>query len=164
MFDSNAILLYLAEKTRKFLPPDDPSNRGQLLSWLMFIASGVGPYSGQAAHFKAFAPEQLPYAINRYRSEASRHYGILDERLKDRQYLLGDDYTIVDMAAWAWGIMVPVLLDAAAWELLPNFKRLIDAVSARPAAVRVMAMQAQHKFKHELDSEARSALFPTSQH
>ena len=75
VFDSNAILLYLAEKTGKFLPPSTPDNRAQLLSWLMFVASGVGPYSGQAVHFKHFAPEELEYANNRYQFEAHRHYG-----------------------------------------------------------------------------------------
>ena len=78
VFDSNAILLYLAEKTGKFLPPNTPANRGQLLSWLMFAATGVGPFSGQAVHFKHNAPEKVPYAHNRYQFEALRHYGVLD--------------------------------------------------------------------------------------
>ena len=81
VFDSNAILLYLAEKTGKFLPPNTPAARGELLSWLMFVATGIGPYSGQAVHFKHHAPEQIAYAHNRYQFEAERHYGILDERL-----------------------------------------------------------------------------------
>src|SRR5271156_4603210 len=80
VFDSNAILLYLAEKTGKFLPPNTPANRAQTLSWLMFVASGLGPYSGQAVHFKRAAPEQLPYAQNRYLREAERHYRVLDEQ------------------------------------------------------------------------------------
>src|ERR1700680_455708 len=82
VFDSNAILLYLAEKTGKFLPENTPAARGQLLSWLMFVATGIGPYSGQAVHFKHHAPEQLPYAVNRYLHEAQRHWGILDAQLK----------------------------------------------------------------------------------
>src|SRR6266487_3360074 len=81
VFDSNAILLYLAQKTGKFLPPDSPAARGQLYSWLMFVGTGVGPYSGQAVHFKHHAPEKLPYAINRYDFEAKRHYRILDAHL-----------------------------------------------------------------------------------
>ena len=81
VFDSNAILLYLAEKTGKFLPPNTPANRAQLLSWLMFVATGVGPYSGQAVHFKHFAPKELEYAHNRYQFEAQRHYKILDDHL-----------------------------------------------------------------------------------
>src|ERR1700687_3140888 len=86
VFDSNAILLYLAEKTGKFLPENTPKARGELLSWLMFVASGVGPYSGQAVHFRNYAPEKLPYAVNRYVFEAKRHFGILDERLAKRRY------------------------------------------------------------------------------
>src|SRR5271165_4882247 len=92
VFASNAILLYLAEKTGKFLPENTPKARGELLSWLMFVASGVGPYSGQAVHFRNYAPEKLPYAINRYAFEAKRHFGILDERLAKRHYMLGDIY------------------------------------------------------------------------
>src|ERR671935_172737 len=79
--DGNAILLYLAEKTGKFLPENTPKARGELLSWLMFVASGVGPYAGQAVHFRAYAPEKLAYAINRYVFEAQRHFGILNDRL-----------------------------------------------------------------------------------
>src|ERR1700732_3383693 len=97
VFDSNAILLYLAEKTGKFMPPKGDKARGELLSWLMFVASGVGPYSGQAVHFRNAAPEKLPYAINRYMYEAQRHFGILDARLAKQRYMIGDTYTIVDM-------------------------------------------------------------------
>ena len=81
VFDSNAILLYLGEKTGKFMPPATPKNRAQVLSWMMFIASGVGPYSGQAVHFRHHAPEKLPYAQNRYVFEAQRHYSILNDHL-----------------------------------------------------------------------------------
>src|SRR6476620_8103887 len=81
VFDSNAILLYLAEKTGKFLSADTPAARGQLLSWLMFVATGIGPYSGQAVHFKHFAPEKVDYAHNRYQFEAQRHFGILNDHL-----------------------------------------------------------------------------------
>src|SRR5215470_1116662 len=89
VFDSNAILLYLAEKTGKFLP----ANRAQLLSWLMFIATGLGPYSGQAVHFKHFAPKELDYAHNRYQFEAQRHYKILNDHLGRNRYMVGDTYT-----------------------------------------------------------------------
>ena len=97
VFDSNAILLYLAEKTGKFLPANTPANRGELLSWLMFAATGVGPYSGQAVHFKHFAPEKIDYAHNRYQFEAQRHFGMLNDHLANRRYMVGDTYTIVDM-------------------------------------------------------------------
>ena len=91
VFDSNAILLYLAEKTGKFLPPSTPAARGPMLSWLMFIASGIGPFSGQAVHFRHNAPEPVPYAANRYLYEANRHWGIVDTRLAKHRYMLGDD-------------------------------------------------------------------------
>src|ERR1051325_9598753 len=87
VFDSNAILLYLAEKTGKFLPPNTPKARGELLSWLMFVASGVGPFSGQSVHFRVYAPEKLPYAINRYAFGAQRHFAILDRHLAGRRYM-----------------------------------------------------------------------------
>ena len=114
VFDSNAILLYLAEKTGKFLPPNTPANRGQLLSWLMFVATGVGPYSGQSVHFQHMAPEKLPYAINRYRFEAMRHYRILNDHLATRKYMVADTYTIVDMDVWGWARMMPFVLDRGA--------------------------------------------------
>src|SRR3982751_6632889 len=109
VFDSNAILLYLAEKTGKFLPPNTPANRAQTLSWLMFVATGIGPYSGQAVHFKHHAPEKLPYAVNRYLHEAERHWGIIDAQLAKHRYMLGDAYTIVDMAVWGWARAVPFI-------------------------------------------------------
>ena len=130
VFDSNAILLYLAEKTGQFLPENTPAARGELLSWLMFVATGVGPFSGQAVHFRHFAPEQLPYAVNRYLYEAKRHYGILDARLTERRFVLGEAYTIVDMAVWGWARMVPFIMGEEAWAGLPNLKRLLDEISA----------------------------------
>ena len=160
VFDSNAILLYLAEKTGKFLPPNTPKARGELLSWLMFVASGVGPYSGQAVHFKHFAPEKLDYAITRYAFEADRHYGILDRHLADRRYMLGDTYTIVDMATWGWARLVPFVMGEEAFATLPNVKRLLDEINARPAAARVAAIKDRHAFKSEMDDEARRAMFP----
>ena len=91
VFDSNAILLYLAEKTGKFLPPKGDKARGELLSWLMFVASGVGPFSGQSVHFRNYAPEkERTYAINRYMYETQRHYAILDARLAKQKYMIGD--------------------------------------------------------------------------
>ena len=102
IFDSNAILLYLAEKTGKFITNNDPKSRADLLSWLMFVATGIGPYSGQSVHFQHMAPEKLKYAINRYVFEAERHYDILDDRLANNKYMLGDTYTIVDMCVWGW--------------------------------------------------------------
>ena len=160
MFDSNAILLYLAEKTGRFLPEDTPEMRARLLSWLMFVASGVGPYSGQAVHFKHHAPEELPYAVNRYDFEAERHYGILDRHLADNSYMLGATYTIVDMALWGWARMVPFVLGEDAFPEMPNLKRLVDQISARPAAERAVSLKDRHAFKTEMDDEARRHMFP----
>ena len=160
VFDSNAILLYLAEKTGKFLPTDSPQARGQLYSWLMFIATGVGPYSGQAVHFRHFAPEPKTYALNRYDFEAWRHWGILDAHLANHRFMLGDEYTLVDMAFWGWARAVPFVLGADAWGKLPNAKRLLDEINARPAAQRADALKTQYAFKADMDESARNALFP----
>ncbi len=160
VFDSNAILLYLAEKTGKFLPGDGPEARGELLSWLMFVASGVGPYSGQSVHFRNHAPEQLPYAINRYKYEAQRHYGIIDARLAGQPYMLGDDYTIVDMAVWGWARLMPVVLGDGVLAKMPNLERLVDEITARPAAERAIALKDRHSFKTEMDEASRRNMFP----
>jgi GSH-dependent disulfide-bond oxidoreductase len=160
VFDSNAILLYLAEKTGKFLPENSPAARGQLLSWLMFVASGVGPYSGQAVHFKHFAPAGLDYAVNRYLFEANRHFGILDEQLAKHRYMLGDAYTIVDMAVWGWSRALPFILGQEAWAKFPNLKRLFDEINARPAAKRAETLKEKHAFKAEMDDDAKRAMFP----
>jgi GST-like protein len=159
VFDSNAILLYLAEKTGKFLPPNTPAVRGQFLSWLMFAATGVGPFSGQAIHFKHFAPEKTPYAINRYLFEARRHYAILDSHLAGRRYMVGDAYTIVDMDVWGWARMAPFILGEDAWEKYPNLKRLVDEIAAHPAAARAVALKEKFAFKAEMDDEARRNMF-----
>ena len=157
VFDSNAILLYLAEKTGKFLPP--AAARPEMLSWLMFVATGVGPYSGQAVHFRHHATEKQPYAHSRYQFEAGRHFGILDARLAKQKYLVGDAYSIVDMAAWGWERMLPFVLGDGAWDKFPNLKRHHDEISARPAAARAVALKDKHKFKAEMDDEARSHMF-----
>jgi GST-like protein len=160
LFDSNAILLYLAEKTGMFLPPDTPADRARLLSWLMFVASGIGPYSGQAVHFKHFAPEPKAYAVNRYDFEAERHWKLIDGQLAKNRYMLGDVYTIVDMAVWGWARAVPFFLGAEAWDRLPNVKRLLDEVNARPAAQRAESLKTRNVYKTEMDDDARRAMFP----
>src|SRR6195952_881094 len=118
VFDSSAILIYLAEKTGKFLPAKTDKARGDLLSWMMFVASGVGPYSGQSVHFRNYAPKDQDnsYAVNRYAFEAQRHFGILDARLGKMKYMLGDTYTIVDMNVWGWARMLPNVGAEGAWE------------------------------------------------
>ena len=163
VFDSNAILLYLAEKTGKFLPANTPAARGRMLSWIMFVGTGVGPYSGQAVHFQVYAPEKLAYAIQRYRFEAERHFTILNQELGKGRYMMGDTYTIVDMDVWGWARLVPMVLGEEAWAKFPNVKRLVDEINARPAAQRVAALRDKYKFKTEMDDEARRSLFPGMQ-
>lgn len=160
VFDSNAILLYLAEKTGKFLPENTPVTRGELLSWLMFVATGVGPYSGQAVHFRHFAPGSDTYAKERYAFEARRHWKIVDDRLADRAYMLGDGYTIVDMSVWGWATRIPFMLGDGAMVEFPHLGRLVDEIGARPAARRALAIGERHKFKAELDDEAIRNLYP----
>ena len=160
VFDSSAILLYLGEKTGKFLPANTPKARGEMFSWMFFISSGVGPYSGQAVHFKHFAPEPKAYAVNRYDFEAQRHWGLIDAQLAKHHYMLGDTYTIVDMAVWGWARAVPFILGADAWTKLPNVKRLLDEINARPAAQRAEALKTRHTYKTEMDDEARKMMFP----
>lgn len=160
VFDSNAILLYLAEKTGKFVPANSPQARAPMYSWLMFVATGIGPYSGQAVHFKHFAPQPQAYAANRYDFEAWRHWRIVDARLGKSAHMLGDDYTLVDMAVWGWARAVPFILGADAWASLPNVKRLLDEINARPAAQRAEALKTRFAFKADMDDAARAAMFP----
>ena len=160
VFDSNAILFYLGEKTGKFMPGTSPAARGQMMSWLMFVASGIGPYSGQAVHFRNFAPEPKDYAVNRYTFEATRHWKILDDKLGKSRFMLGDAYTIVDMAVWGWSRLVPFVLGPDALPTMPNLKRHLEEISARPAAVKALALKEKHSFKAEMDDAAKLAMFP----
>ena len=160
IFDSTAILMYLANKEGKFLPENTPEAQAQYLSWMMFVASGIGPYSGQSVHFKHFAPEPKDYAVNRYGYEAERHWGLIDQRLSEGAYMMGDTYTVLDMAVWGWARAVPFILGANAWENLPNLKRLLDEINARPAAKAAEAMFASHTFKKEMDDDAKAMMFP----
>ncbi len=162
VFDSNAILLYLGRKTGQFMPTGDDKALGQMLSWLMFVATGVGPYSGQSVHFRHHAPEQLDYPIRRYMFEARRHYDILDGRLADRPYMLGDEYSIVDMAVWGWARLIPFVLGEEVPAQMPNLKRLMDEINARPAAQKAEAIKERFTFKTEMDEDARRNMFPSA--
>lgn len=162
VFDSTAILLYLAEKTGRFL--GSPSDRPELLSWLLFIASGLGPFSGQAVHFQFAAPEGLAYAVNRYRREAERHYRVLDDHLTGRAYIVGNDYTIADISAWGWLDRASRVLKSESEPLaaFPNIKRWFDAIDARPAVARARAVGENYEFKKVADEETKRALFPSN--
>lgn len=165
IFDSNAILLYLAEKTGKFITPNDPKSRADLLSWLMFVATGIGPYSGQAVHFQHMAPEKVKYAINRYLFEAERHYDILDNRLAEHKYMLGDTYSIVDMCVWGWARMLPKVIGEGELEKRTNLNRLMTEINNRPATKRANNISASnnHSFKVEIDAEASKFMFPQNE-
>jgi GST-like protein len=160
VFDSTAILLYLAEKTGRYLSGSGAQARAELLSWLMFVASGIGPYSGQAVHFRHYAPAGQQYAYDRYQYEARRHYSVLDAQLASGPFLLGETYTIVDMAAWGWARAVPFILGDTAWNSMPHLQRWFETISARPAAIRANALKDKFTFKAEMDEEARRIMFP----
>jgi GSH-dependent disulfide-bond oxidoreductase len=160
VFDSNAILLYLAVKTGKFLPKNQPEIRAQMYSWLMFVATGVGPFSGQAVHFKHFAPEPKAYAQNRYDFEAWRHWRIVNAHLAERTYMVGDEFTIVDMALWGWVRALGYVFGDDYWKELPHVKRFFDLINSRPAAARVDALAAAHKYKVDMDKTAMDAMYP----
>ena len=157
VFDSNAILLYLAEKTGRFMP--QAAMRGEMLSWLMFVATGIGPFTGQAVHFKHFAPEKVEYAHKRYQFEATRHFEILEARLAKHPFLVGGAYSFVDMAAWGWARMLPFVLGDDIWSKFPHIKSWHDPISARPAAQRAVALKDKFTFKAAVDDEARAIMF-----
>jgi GST-like protein len=162
VFDSSAILLYLAEKANRFL--GQPVDRGELLSWLFFLGTGLGPFSGQAVHFQFAAPEGLDYAVNRYRREAERHYRVLDRQLAGRDYIVGSDYTIVDMSAWGWIDRASRVMKGATDPLapFPNIKRWFTVIDRRPAVARAHAVGNDHEFKKVNDEETKRALFPSN--
>ena len=160
MFESGAILLYLAAKTGRFLPAD-ARGRWTTLEWLMFQMGGVGPMLGQAHHFRLYAPEKIAYAIDRYSNEAKRLYGVIDKRLGSHAFIAGDEYTIADIAIFPWlrswknqGIVL---------DEYPALKRWFDAVAARPAVQRgVEVLAGLRKPLH--DDKAREVLFGTQQY
>ncbi|MNO82288.1 Disulfide-bond oxidoreductase YfcG [compost metagenome] len=133
LFESGAILLYLAEKTGKFIAKD-LRGREETLQWLFWQMGGLGPMAGQNHHFNRFAPEKIPYAIDRYIKETARLYGVLDKRLADRAFVAGNDYSIADMAIYPW--IVPYQWQAQDLDDFPNVKRWFDSIQARPATVR----------------------------
>jgi GST-like protein len=162
VFDSSAILLYLGEKTGQFMGAAE--DKPELLSWLFFIASGLGPFSGQAVHFQYAAPEGNDYAINRYRREIERHYEVLDIHLAGRNYIVGKEYTLADISTWGWLIRAPRVMKGSEDALAeyPNLKRWFERVDARPAAARAKDAGKDHAFKKDMDEQAKRALFPSN--
>lgn len=160
VFDSNAILLYLSEKTGKL--GGQLEDRAELLSWLMFIATGLGPYSGQSVHFRHAAPEGLDYAVNRYLREAQRHYEVLEKHMEGRDFIVGNEFTLVDIAAWGWIDKATVVLGEEGLRPYPNLSRWFEAVNSRPAAIRARDIAKDVEFKNDFDEKARRAFFPSN--
>lgn len=157
LFESGAILLYLAEKTRRFIPTD-LRGRVEVLQWLFWQMGGLGPMAGQNHHFAHYAPEKLPYAIARYVNETNRLYGVLDQRLADRPFVAGEDYSIADMASYPW--IVPYENQGQNLDDFPNLKRWFHAIKERPATVRAYEIGEQYRSRDAtVDEDAKKVLF-----
>ena len=162
LFESGAILQYLAEKTGRFLPAD-LRGRAEVSQWLFWRMGGLGPMAGQNHHFSGYAPERIPYAIERYVKETNRLYGVLNKRLADREFVAGD-YSIADMAAYPW--IVPHAKQGQDLNDFPHLKRWFDAIAARPATQRAYALaDGINTTPSVSDEESRRILFgQTAQH
>jgi GSH-dependent disulfide-bond oxidoreductase len=159
LFESGAILLYLASKTGRFLPADD-RGRFDVLQWLMFQMGGVGPMLGQNHHFRQYAPEPIPYAIERYTNEARRLYGVMDKRLSQSAFIAGESYSIADMAIYPW--LRNWEKQGMDWAEHPHLKRWYDTVGERPAVKRGVAVLADLR-KPLTDDKTRAVLFGQEQ-
>jgi GST-like protein len=156
LFESGAILIYLAEKSGRFYP-ESPRERYGVLQWLMFQIGSVGPMLGQNHHFRQYAPEEIPYAVNRYTNEAARLYEVMDRRLSEVEYFAGD-YSIVDMAIYPW--VVPHERQGQKMEDFPNLRRWYESVGARPAVRRALEVGEElRRPLEEMDEESRGVLF-----
>lgn len=161
LFESGAILLYLAEKTGRYIP-SDLRGRADVLQWLFWQMGGLGPMAGQNHHFATYAPEKLPYAIDRYTRETGRLYGVLNKRLADREFIAGD-YSIADMACYPW--IVPHEKQGQDLNEFPHLKRWFDAIASRPATVRAYAKAASINTEPTVHTEeARKMLFGQDAH
>ena len=157
VFESGAILLYLAEKTGMFMPLD-LRGRVQVTQWLMWQMGGLGPMLGQNHHFSAYAPEKIPYAIDRYVKETNRLYGVLNKRLEGRSFIAGD-YSIADMACYPW--IVPYERQGQKLEDFPHLKRWFEEIKGRPATVRAYALakEVNPQVGAPMSEEAKKVLF-----
>ena len=160
LFESGAILLYLAAKTGRFLPAET-RQRYEVLQWLMFQMGGLGPMLGQAHHFRIYAPEKLPYAVERYSNEAKRLYSVLDRRLAKSRYVGGPEYSIADIAIFPW--LRSWKNQGIDWNDHPHVKGWFDEIAARPAVVRGVEVLADLR-KPLTDDQARSVLFGSAQY
>ncbi len=157
LFESGAILIYLSEKTGQFFS-QAPRERYEILSWLMFQMGHVGPMLGQAHHFRGYAPEKIEYAIDRYTNEAARLYGVMDRHLADKDYFVGDEYSIADVAIYPW--LIPYERQGQDMNDFPNLYRWFEQVGSRPAVQRGLAAGEElRKPIEEVDEESRNRLF-----
>ncbi|MET3133369.1 GST-like protein [Oxalobacteraceae bacterium GrIS 1.11] len=156
LFESGAILQYLAEKSGLFLPAD-ARGRAEVSQWLFWQMAGLGPMAGQNHHFTQYAPEPIPYAIERYVNETNRLYGVLDRRLADRAFVAGEAYSIADMAIYPW--IVPHEKQRQKLEDFPHLARWFAAIAARPATVRAYARAAEINLEPTVNEETRRVLF-----
>jgi GST-like protein len=155
MFESGAILQYLAEKTGKLLP-SDARGRYEVMQWLFWQMGGLGPMAGQNHHFGQYAPEKIPYAIDRYVKETNRLYGVLDKRLADRAFIAGD-YSIADIAAYPW--IVPHRRQGQKLEDFPHLKRWFETIRSRPATIRAYDRAKEINTQPVVTEESRRILF-----
>jgi GST-like protein len=155
LFESGAILLYLAEKTGRFIP-SELHGRAEVLQWLFWQMGGLGPMAGQNHHFRQYAPEKIPYAIDRYVNETNRLYGVMNKRLADRDFLAGD-YSIADMAAYPW--VVPHERQGQNLDDFSNLKRWFEAIAARPAVVRAYEKAQEISTTATVTEDSKSVLF-----
>jgi GST-like protein len=160
VFESGAILLYLASKTGRFLPRAD-RDKFEVLQWLMFQMGGVGPMLGQTHHFRIYAPEKIDYAINRYTNEAKRLYGVMDKRLARSKYIGGAEYSIADIAIFPW--LRSWKNQGIDWNDYPHLKGWFDEIAARPAVMRGVEVLADQR-KPITDDKAREVLFGAEQY
>jgi GST-like protein len=160
LFESGAILLYLAAKTGRLLP-EDTRGKYEVLQWLMFQMGGVGPMLGQTHHFRMYAPEKLPYAIERYSNEAKRLYGVMDQRLAKSKYLGGKAYSIADIAVFPW--LRSWKNQGIDWADYPHLKGWFDEVAARPTVKRGVEVLAAAR-KPITDDKSREVLFGATQY
>ena len=160
LFESGAILLYLAAKTGKFLPQSDRA-KYDVLQWLMFQMGGVGPMLGQAHHFRIYAPEKIEYGINRYTNEAKRLYGVMDKQLKNHDWIAGDEYSVADMAIFPW--LRSWQNQGIDWADCPHLKVWFDRIAERPAVQKAVQVLADAR-KPLLDDKAKKALFGAAQY
>jgi GST-like protein len=160
LFESGAILIYLASKTGRFLP-EDTRGRYEVLEWLMFQMGSVGPMLGQTHHFRIYAPEKIPYAIERYSKEARRIYGVLDKRLQQRDWVAADEYTIADIAIFPW--LRSWQNQGIDWADFPHLKSWFDRIAARPAVQRGVEVLAGLRKPFRSDAE-REVLFGARQY